>query len=184
MRACISPIAALLIALATSRSLAAQTTAPSGRPLAIPLRDGTVLDADIWMPTDSGKHPVLLVRTAYLKTAFKMNEWAQYFASRGYVFVVQNVRGRGKSQGTFQAFSGEERDGFDTIEWLASQPWSTGRIGTLGVSYLGVAQWFAARAHPPHLRVHGSHRLAGSLVRRDSVRGRRLRSGIRTRLGR
>jgi putative CocE/NonD family hydrolase len=145
-----APLLALSLLVATS-PLAAQALAPDAHPLAIPMRDGTVLDADVWMPTSSGKHPVLLVRTPYLKSAFKINEWAEYFASRGYVFVVQNVRGRGKSQGKFEAFSGEERDGYDTIEWLAAQPWSTGRVGTLGLSYLGVAQWFAARAHPPHL---------------------------------
>ena len=154
MRASRCLIAAPLLAfslLDATLPLAAQTHAPVSRPLAIPMRDGTVLDADVWMPTTPGKHPVLLVRTPYLKSAFKMNEWAEYFVSHGYVFVVQNVRGRGKSQGAFEAFSGEERDGYDTIEWLAAQPWSTGRIGTLGPSYLGVAQWFAARAHPPHL---------------------------------
>jgi putative CocE/NonD family hydrolase len=86
-----------------------------------------------------------------MKTSLGLNEWAHYFASRGYVFAIQDARGRGDSEGTFDPFFGEGKDGYDTIEWLAGQPWSNGRVGTLGPSYLGTAQWLAAREHPPHL---------------------------------
>src|SRR6185503_7358385 len=117
----------------------------------IPMRDGVSLAADVWLPKAPGRYPVLLARTPYMKTGLRLNEWAAWFASRGYAFVVQDTRGRGDSEGTFDAFFGEGKDGFDTIEWLAAQPWSNERVGTLGLSYLGTAQWLAAREHPPHL---------------------------------
>jgi hypothetical protein len=134
-------------------SAAAQSPTPvrSEFGVMIPMRDGVKLAADVWLPEAPGRYPVLLVRTPYEKTGFKLYEWAQYFASRGYVFAIQDTRGRGDSEGTFDAFFGEGRDGSDTIEWLAAQSWSNGRVGTLGLSYLGTAQWLAAREHPPHL---------------------------------
>jgi putative CocE/NonD family hydrolase len=117
----------------------------------IPMRDGVKLAADVWLPEAPGRYPVLLARTPYLKTGLRLSQWAQYFASRGYVFAIQDTRGRGDSEGTFDAFFGEGKDGYDTIEWLAAQPWSNGRVGMLGPSYLGTAQWLAARERPPHL---------------------------------
>jgi hypothetical protein len=117
----------------------------------IPMRDGVKLAADVWLPDAPGRYPVLLARTPYLKTGLRLSQWAQYFASRGYVFAIQDTRGRGDSEGTFDAFFGEGKDGYDTIEWLAAQPWSNGRVGMLGPSYLGTAQWLAARERPPHL---------------------------------
>lgn len=117
----------------------------------IPMRDGTRLAADVWLPEAPGRYPVLLARTPYMKTGLGLRHWAHYFASRGYVVAVQDTRGRGDSEGTFDAFFGEGKDGYDTIEWLAAQPWSNGRVGMLGPSYLGTAQWLAARERPPHL---------------------------------
>jgi putative CocE/NonD family hydrolase len=93
--------------------------------------------------------PVILVRTPYKK---EMNELqAKYFARRGYVYAVQDCRGRFSSPGEWVPFFNEPRDGYDTIEWLAVQPWSNGRVGMIGGSYLGWAQWWAARENPPHL---------------------------------
>jgi uncharacterized protein len=117
----------------------------------IPMRDGVKLAADVWLPDAPGRYPVLLARTPYLKTGLRLSQWARYFASRGYVFAIQDARGRGDSEGTFDAFFGEGKDGYDTIEWLAAQPWSNGRVGMLGPSYLGAVQWLAARERPPHL---------------------------------
>jgi putative CocE/NonD family hydrolase len=76
---------------------------------------------------------------------------AKFYAEHGYVFVIQDTRGRGDSDGTFNFFFSEGKDGYDTIEWLAAQPWSNGKVGMIGVSYLGTVQWLAAREHPPHL---------------------------------
>lgn len=117
----------------------------------IPMRDGVRLVADLWLPEAPGRYPVLLARTPYLKTGLQLNEWAAYFAARGFVVALQDTRGRGDSGGTFDAFFQEGRDGYDTIEWLAKQPWSNGRVGTFGPSYLATAQWLAARERPPHL---------------------------------
>ena len=119
----------------------------------IPMRDGVKLAADLWVPSAPGKYPVILIRTPYLRVTnlIDVPAWASYFASRGYVLVIQDVRGRGDSEGEFNFFFQEETDGYDTIEWLAGQPFSTGKVGMMGVSYLGTVQWLAAKAHPPHL---------------------------------
>jgi uncharacterized protein len=119
----------------------------------MPMRDGMELSADMWMPAGRGRYPAILVRTPYLKTmeALRFPDLGEYFASRGYVLVVQDVRGRGDSEGTFGFHLVDEEDGYDTVEWLANQPWSNGRVGMMGVSYLAGVQWLAARGRPPHL---------------------------------
>jgi putative CocE/NonD family hydrolase len=119
----------------------------------IPMRDGVRLSADVWFPPDSGRYPALLIRTPYLKTRglFKFPEHGAFFASRGYVLVVQDVRGRGDSEGEYNFYLTDADDGYDTVEWMATQPWCNGRVGMLGFSYLGEVQWLAARARPPHL---------------------------------
>jgi uncharacterized protein len=144
-RLLLSLVAAFLVA----RPLPAQVRTKFG--VMVPMRDGVRLVADIWLPEANGRYPVLVARTPYMKTGLGLNQWATYFAKRGYVFVIQDTRGRGDSEGRFNFLFPEGKDGFDTIEWLARQPWSNGRVGTLGLSYLGSVQWLAAREHPPHL---------------------------------
>ena len=131
--------------------LAAQVRQQLG--VMVPMRDGVRLAADLWLPRAPGRYPVILVRTPYLKAmeALEVPKWADYFASRGYVFAVQDVRGRGDSEGEFTFFNQEAPDGYDTIEWLAKQPYANGRVGMMGVSYLGTVQWLAAREQPPSL---------------------------------
>src|SRR5262249_43648482 len=119
--------------------------------LPIPLRDGVHLSADVWFPGTPGRHPVLLARTPYTKANLGLAKWAMYFAARGYVFAIEDTRERGDSEGTFEAFFEEDKDGYDTVEWLAAQAWSDEEVGMLGPSYLGAAQWLAARERPPHL---------------------------------
>jgi putative CocE/NonD family hydrolase len=115
----------------------------------MPMRDGIKLATDIYRPDTSGKFPVILVRTPYKK---EMNELqARYYARRGYVFAVQDCRGRFKSEGTWTPFFAEPNDGYDAVEWLAAQPWSNGRVGMIGASYVGWVQWWAASEIPPHL---------------------------------
>ena len=121
-----------------------------------PTRDGVELSADVWMPSEGGPFPTIIIRTPYLKTMaigdFTLAGWATYFAERGYAVVMQDTRGRGDSDGDFDFFFQEGEDGYDTIEWMAAQPWSNGDVCTAGVSYLGTDQWLAAREHPPSLK--------------------------------
>jgi putative CocE/NonD family hydrolase len=117
----------------------------------VPMRDRTELSADVYRPQADGRFPVILSRTPYTKTSGSTLKIAQYFVFHGYVFVAMDVRGRGDSDGTFEPYRNEGRDGYDAVEWCAAQPWSTGKVGTIGGSYNGAIQWLAAVQQPPHL---------------------------------
>jgi putative CocE/NonD family hydrolase len=120
--------------------------------VAIPLRDGVATYADVYRPAGDGRYPVLLSTTPYSTERFpSAYEAAIYFAQRGYVYVYQDVRGRHESDGVWEPFRNDERDGFDTIAWAAKQPWSNGKVAMQGGSYLGQNQWRAAQASPPAL---------------------------------
>ena len=121
--------------------------------LAVTMRDGTVLRADLYRPDGPGPYPVLLQRTPYDKTApgSMLSLDPLKSAKRGYATVIQDVRGRYASQGEFYAFRDEIDDGYDTVEWAAAQPWSSGKVGMYGASYVGATQWLAALSQPPHL---------------------------------
>jgi uncharacterized protein len=92
-----------------------------------------------------------VTRTPYLKETDRFVERARYFASAGYAYVIQNVRGRGNSEGNFYPFFNEAADGCDTLVWAASQEWCDGMIGTIGASYGAWTQWLCAAAGPAHL---------------------------------
>jgi putative CocE/NonD family hydrolase len=117
----------------------------------IPMKtgDGVTLRADIYRPSGTGKFPVLLQRTPYDKG--NTSEFAFLAASRGYLVVVQDVRGRFASEGEWYPFKYETQDGYDTVEWAASLPNSNGKVGMFGGSYVGATQLLAAIGHPPHL---------------------------------
>lgn len=126
----------------------------------VPTRDGTRLAADIYRPACegefvSGTFPTILCRTAYDKSAQRYVDYGDYFTPRGYTVVLQDVRGRYKSEGTGQYFHtanvNEGRDGYDTVEWIAAQAWSNGKIGTVGSSFPAVTQLHMALYRPPHL---------------------------------
>jgi uncharacterized protein len=127
-----------------------------GRETDVPMtvRDGTVLRADIYRPQMSAPAPVVLRRTPYGKQlndlAAAFNE-AHFFASHGYITVVQDTRGRFSSEGHWYPFIYEGFDGADAIEWAARLPGSTGRVGTFGQSYGAIAQYLAAAQRPPSL---------------------------------
>jgi uncharacterized protein len=118
----------------------------------IPMRDGVQLSANITRPDTQGRFPVIVDRTPYGKNRKGFFHSAAYFAQRGYVYVTEDCRGRYDSEGTFLPWIDEVRDGYDTIEWAASQPWSDGKVGTMGGSYEAWDQWFAAEEQPPHLK--------------------------------
>jgi uncharacterized protein len=119
----------------------------------VPMRDGVLLRADVLLPDQGGPFPVLVYRTPYGKQNARMEyKTFERAVKRGYAVVIQDVRGRYRSDGEFRPYENEGRDGFDTIEWAARQPWSNGAIGTFGLSYPGAVQWLAAVQAPPHLK--------------------------------
>ncbi len=122
----------------------------------VPMRDGVRLAADVYMPMGQGDgpFPVILERTPYNKGGCE-HRHAPYFAQRGYVTVVQDERGRYNSEGVYywlldEAWH-ERQDGHDTIEWAGTQPWSTGKVGTMGLSFTCFNQYLTAPTRPPHL---------------------------------
>ena len=122
----------------------------------IPMRDGVRLATDIYIPAldgqpASGKFPVILERTPYDKAGSGNVTNGTYYARRGYVCAIQDVRGRFVSEGEWYPFAKEAPDGYDTVEWLAAQEWSDGQVGTMGASYCGSDQSALATLNPPHL---------------------------------
>ena len=113
------------------------------------MRDGVTLRADIYRPRAEGKFPVILERTPYDKRSglgFGLKA-----AAKGYVYIAQDVRGRWASEGDWYPFKFEMQDGYDSVEWAAALPYSNGKVGMFGGSYVGATQMLAAIAAPPHL---------------------------------
>ncbi|MBM3949330.1 MAG: CocE/NonD family hydrolase [SAR202 cluster bacterium] len=148
-------------------------------------RDGVRLATDIYFPATGGKRapgkfPVVLERTPYDKRSAVNVTKGKYFARRGYVCAIQDVRGRFGSEGEWYAFAHEAPDGYDCVEWLGTQPWSNGKVGTMGDSYCGSDQAALATLNPPHLSTmivavgasnyyHSSMRQNGTLEQRFFV---------------
>ena len=121
--------------------------------VAVIMRDGVTLYADVYRPDSAGPFPVILQRTPYDKTTPLTMVMLDPIkaAKRGYAMVIQDTRGRFTSEGEFYCFRDDINDGYDTVEWAASQPWSTGKVGMCGTSYVGATQWLSAISQPPHL---------------------------------
>jgi putative CocE/NonD family hydrolase len=120
----------------------------------IAMRDGVKLACDVYLPAKNGvaiagKFPTILSRTPYDKDVIWRE--AEWFASHGYAVVMNDVRGRFHSEGTWRMMIDDGRDGYDTVEWIAKQEWSNGKIGTIGSSYQGGTQHAIAEMNPPHL---------------------------------
>jgi len=116
---------------------------------AIPMSDGTVLSAAICRPDNSGTFPTMLIRTCYTKWSRPLRERAAAWVAAGYVFIIQDVRGRGDSDGRFYPLIHERGDGNETIDWIARQPWSDGSVVMTGGSYAGWTQLYpACDSHP------------------------------------
>jgi putative CocE/NonD family hydrolase len=113
------------------------------------MRDGVILRPDIKRPQADGLYPVLFQRTPFDHR--RGVEFGYQAAARGYVAIVQDTRGRYTSDGEFYTFKNESNDGFDTVEWAAALPYSNGKVGMWGGSYVGATQMLTAIAHPPHL---------------------------------
>lgn len=117
----------------------------------IPMRDGAKMNATVYKPHgQTEKLPVAFTFTPYISDSYHARAW--YFAQHGYVFALVDVRGRGNSEGSFEPFANEGRDGHDVVEWLAQQPWSNGSVTMWGGSYAGFDQWSTLKELPPHLK--------------------------------
>jgi putative CocE/NonD family hydrolase len=124
----------------------------------IEMRDGVILRGDIYRPDDKKKHPAILIRTPYSRpeslSLIFMDLTETVMA--GYALILQNVRGTYASGGETilgaVSFDKEGFDGYDSVEWIAGQPWCDGNVGMTGGSYLGLVQWLVAKENPPHLK--------------------------------
>jgi uncharacterized protein len=144
---CISSVA---VVLAVTPALA--QSAPSiviEHNVAMKTRDGVTLKADDYRPASEGSFPVLLQRTPYNKDSSVV--FAEKAVARGFMVVIQDVRGRYTSDGEWYTFKHEIDDGYDTVEWAAALPHSNGKVGLFGGSYVGATVMLAAISHPPHL---------------------------------
>jgi uncharacterized protein len=137
--------------LATAQITWAADTYPINTELGVEakMRDGMILRADVYRPKAEGTFPVLLERTPYDKR--ESTGFAVKAAARGYVVIIQDVRGRYSSDGEWYPFKNESNDGFDTVEWAGTLPYSNGKVGMIGGSYVGATQMLTAIVHPPHL---------------------------------
>lgn len=140
------------------QNVQAQDTEPkfavvSERNVMVRMRDGIRLSTDVYRPDSDLKFPVILERSPYSNGSnVGDSERGHFWASRGYIYLYQDVRGRFDSEGGWYAFINEAEDGHDTIEWAARQVWSNGKVGMVGGSYMGFVQWQAASLASPHLK--------------------------------
>ena len=147
----------------------AQQAATTGEPGGVscrieqaPMRDGVKLATEVYLPPGEGPFPVILQRTPYNRRSPSPGSncdaaIGRYFAERGYATLNQDTRGRYRSEGEFDAMRQEARDGHDAVEWAAAQPWSNGKVGMVGGSYVGLTQWQAAVEQPRHLVAIAPH---------------------------
>ena len=154
----------LLAALLTpSTALAAPHWTPYDRPetngviedsdVPITMSDGTILSANVYRPDKPGRYPVLLTQTPYNKDGAALATVNEYLVKRGYVHIVVDVRGTGGSQGNWDSFGpNEQRDGPEVVRWARKQPWSDGKIGGYGPSYMAITQLTTAAQHPKGLK--------------------------------
>jgi putative CocE/NonD family hydrolase len=144
---------------AAAQDLDAAHTTEAG----IPMRDGIHIAADVYLPpADQRPAPAVVFGTPYDKSDPSLNALeAELYQQAGYVAVVYDVRGRGKSEGEWRAFVNDAQDGHDVVEWVAAQPWCTGAVGVSGLSYGGWITWATASQRPPHLQAMISTSAAG-----------------------
>ncbi len=125
------------------------------RDVAVPMRDGVVLRADVYRPSDGGPVPAILNRTPYDRSSPLIQLAAiepERVVAAGFALVCQDVRGRYTSEGEFYTFYSDVQDTFDSVEWTAAQAWCNGDVGMAGRSYAAAVQWLGAAEQPPHLK--------------------------------
>jgi putative CocE/NonD family hydrolase len=141
-----SPLRLLALLLLLAPPLRAQEEASVQSNVLVPMKDNVRLATDLYLPPGGGKFPALLCRTPYDKTGEKGN--GVYFSSHGYVYVAQDTRGRYASEGVWKFLVDDARDGEEAVNWIAKQPWSNGKVGTIGTSYVGGTQHALALRRP------------------------------------
>ncbi|WP_254399281.1 CocE/NonD family hydrolase [Streptomyces sp. AC602_WCS936] len=136
------------------RRVSPEPVPPHAQQHMVRMRDGALLATDVYAADPDGPAPAVLARLPYDKNSryVYFDRIAERFTSRGYVVVVQDVRGKFRSQGRTLGWTGEVDDGYDTIEWITRQPWSNGIVGMFGDSYYGFTQWSAVAGEHPALR--------------------------------
>lgn len=141
-----------LLALALCEVVTAADEMRAQTGIMVPMRDGVRLSTDLYFPEGAaGKLPAVLWRSIYDKTgAYGREPALRELVQQGYVAVIQDTRGRGSSEGEFTPSVGDRNDGYDTVGWLTSQPWSNGKVGSAGCSSLGESQLLLAAARHPH----------------------------------
>ncbi|MFP5116208.1 CocE/NonD family hydrolase [Bacillaceae bacterium C204] len=140
------------------------------------MRDGVILFADVYRPNEKGTFPILLTRLPYSKDLPHYSHRyldTNRLVENGFVVIFQDVRGRFQSEGDFQSFRQEAEDGYDTIEWAAALPYSTGKVGMFGMSYYGYTQLLAATKKPPHLAA-----IFPAMTLNDQRNGASFRNGV------
>jgi putative CocE/NonD family hydrolase len=154
--------------IAKARVVTPRQTLPAGteptvpdctiqRDVWVPMSDGVRLLADVYLPAGpgvEGPFPTILIRMPYGKTEAYcyMPAHGKYWARRGYACVIQDVRGRWGSEGVYEPFVNEAKDGCETLDWVAAQSWCDGAIGMTGESYYGYTQWAVAASGHPNLK--------------------------------
>ena len=153
-------VSAMLICLASIPAHSQDNHGPYGvaigKDIMVAMRDGIQLATDVYRPTENGlplagKYPTIMSRTPYSKDGARNEATGRYYASHGYVFVVQDTRGRFKSKGVWHMLNDDGRDGFDASHWISQQPWSNGKMGMIGTSYVGGTQHAVALENAPEL---------------------------------
>ena len=140
---------AFVVAPTVSRPIQGQAQARVQNEM-VTMRDGTHLAVSIYLPSGDGPWPVVLTRTPYGKDVGDPAKNEARYPANGYVRVLQDSRGKGKSEGVYRPFADDVEDGYDTIEWIAKQPWSNGKVGMSGISAMAIATYNAAMSGAPH----------------------------------
>jgi uncharacterized protein len=152
----------------------AQYTVQQSRGHKVAMRDGVNLSVDIYQPATPGRYASILAISPYDNNTAGMRQRAHWFAERGYSVVLADSRGRYDSEGEWDPFGAKHKsDGYDLVEWVAKQPWSTGRVGMIGGSYLGWTQWWTASTAPPSLKA-----IAPEVAPPDQFRNAPYQNGV------
>ena len=136
------------------RGLRVEQVAEGATEVLAPMRDRVKLAGNLYLPEGDGPFPCIVTRTPYGKDGMELfsdPRAARKYTKAGYAYMVQDTRGKGRSEGHYAGFTDDRNDGYDTIEWIARQSWCDGKVGVTGASAMGITANMAAIANPPHL---------------------------------